>query len=70
MNDFKKDNLIIVIGGDGFMFQTLKRNKNSTKNFMELIQNYGFLMNKFSTKNIIKNLSSKYGFNFTFRNDS
>ena len=25
---FKKDNLIIVIGGDGFMLQTLKKNKN------------------------------------------
>ena len=28
---FKKDNLIIVIGGDGFMLQTLKRNKKSIK---------------------------------------
>ena len=28
-NQFKKENLIIVIGGDGFMLQTLKRNKNS-----------------------------------------
>ena len=28
---FKKDNLIIVIGGDGFMLQTLKKNKNSKK---------------------------------------
>jgi len=24
---FKKENLIIVIGGDGFMLQTLKRNR-------------------------------------------
>jgi NAD+ kinase len=31
-------NLVIVIGGDGFMLQTLKKNKNSKKNFMELIQ--------------------------------
>ena len=30
---FKKINLIIVIGGDGFMLQTLKRNKNSNKHF-------------------------------------
>ena len=58
MNDFKKDNLIIVIGGDGFMLQTLKRNKNSNKKFYGINSgNYGFLMNKFSTKNIIKNLS-------------
>ena len=32
-NQFKKENLIIVIGGDGFMLQTLKKNKNSNKNF-------------------------------------
>ena len=25
---FKKNNLAIVIGGDGFMLQTLKKNKN------------------------------------------
>ena len=30
-SDFKKENLIIVIGGDGFMLQTLKKNKNSNK---------------------------------------
>ena len=55
---FKKDNLIIVIGGDGFMHQTLKKNKNSKKQFYGINSgNYGFLMNKFSSKNIIKNLS-------------
>jgi NAD+ kinase len=55
---FKKDNLIIVIGGDGFMLQTLKKNKNLKKNFYGINSgNYGFLMNKFSSKNIIKNLS-------------
>ncbi len=57
-NKFKKDNLIIVIGGDGFMLQTLKKNKNSKKQFYGINSgNYGFLMNKFSSKNIIKNLS-------------
>ena len=30
-NNFKKENLIIVIGGDGFMLQTLKKNKSSKK---------------------------------------
>ena len=46
---FKKDNLIIVIGGDGFMLQTLKKNKNSKKQFYGINSgNYGFLMNKFS----------------------
>ncbi|MDB3889154.1 NAD kinase [Candidatus Pelagibacter sp.] len=54
---FKKKNLIIVIGGDGFMLQTLKKNKNLKKQFYGINSgNYGFLMNKFSSKNIIKNL--------------
>jgi NAD+ kinase len=54
---FKKNNLIVVIGGDGFMLQTLKKNKNSKKQFYGINSgNYGFLMNKFSSKNIIKNL--------------
>ena len=54
----KKENLIIVIGGDGFMLQTLKKNKNSKKEFYGINSgNYGFLMNKFSSKNTIKNLS-------------
>ena len=57
-NKFKKENLIIVIGGDGFMLQTLKKNKDSKKQFYGINSgNYGFLMNKFSSKNIIKNLS-------------
>ena len=51
-------NLIIVIGGDGFMLQTLKKNKKSSKLFYGINSgNYGFLMNKFSSKNTIKNLS-------------
>jgi NAD+ kinase len=56
---FKKKNLIIVIGGDGFMLETLKKNKNLNKNFYGINSgNYGFLMNKFSSKKIIKNLSN------------
>ena len=55
---FKKENLVVVIGGDGFMLQTLKKNKNSKKNFYGINSgNYGFLMNKFSSKSIVKNLS-------------
>ena len=51
-------NLIIVIGGDGFMLQTLKRNRKSKKNFYGINSgNYGFLMNKFSKEKLIKNLS-------------
>jgi NAD+ kinase len=40
------------------MLQTLKKNKNSNKQFYGINSgNYGFLMNKFSTENIIKNLT-------------
>ena len=53
----KKPNIIIVIGGDGFMLQTLKRNKKTKKIFYGINSgNYGFLMNKFSSKTILKNL--------------
>ena len=53
----KKPNIIIVIGGDGFMLQTLKKNKKSKKFFYGINSgNYGFLMNKFSSKTILKNL--------------
>ena len=53
-----KPKLTIVIGGDGFMLQTLKKNKLSKRFFYGINSgNYGFLMNKFSAKNIIKNLS-------------
>ena len=56
--NIKKSNVVIVIGGDGFMLQTLKKNKNLKKFFYGVNSgNYGFLMNKFSSKNIIKNLS-------------
>jgi NAD+ kinase len=56
--NFVKSNITIVIGGDGFMLQTLKKNKNSNKFFYGINSgNYGFLMNKFSAKNMIKNLS-------------
>ena len=56
--NFVKSNITIVIGGDGFMLQTLKKNKNSNKFFYGINSgNYGFLMNKFSSKNMIKNLS-------------
>ena len=53
-----KSNTVIVIGGDGFMLQTLKKNQKSKKFFYGINSgNYGFLMNKFSSKTIIKNLS-------------
>ena len=56
--NFVKSNITIVIGGDGFMLQTLKKNKSLKKFFYGINSgNYGFLMNKFSSKNMIKNLS-------------
>ena len=42
------------------MLQTLKKNKNSNKHFYGINSgNYGFPMNKFSSKDIIKNLSKE-----------
>ena len=57
-NKVKKSNITIVIGGDGFMLQTLKKNKKSKKLFYGVNSgNYGFLMNKFSPKKFLKNLT-------------
>ena len=57
LNSLIRPNLVIVIGGDGFMLQTLKKNRRSNKEFYGINSgNYGFLMNKFSTKNLIRNL--------------
>ena len=58
LKKIKKQNLVIVIGGDGFMLKTLKKNKKSYKYFYGINSgNYGFLMNKFSQKNIFQNIS-------------
>ena len=57
MKKFSKSNIVIVIGGDGFMLKILKKNKKSKKYFYGINSgNYGFLMNKVSSKNIINNL--------------
>jgi NAD+ kinase len=54
----RKSNIIIVLGGDGFMLKTLKKFYKFKKPFYGINSgNYGFLMNKFSSKNIIRNLS-------------
>jgi len=54
----KRSNVVIVIGGDGFMLQTLKKNKKSKKSFYGINSgNYGFLMNKFSDNLMTKNLN-------------
>tara|TARA_B100001123_G_scaffold442032_1_gene584613 strand:- start:4300 stop:5079 length:780 start_codon:yes stop_codon:yes gene_type:complete len=54
-----KSKLIIVIGGDGFMLQTLKKFYKLKKSFYGVNSgHYGFLMNKFSNKNFLKNLTN------------
>ncbi len=58
ISEFRLKNLNIVIGGDGFMLKTLKKNKRSTKYFYGINSgDYGFLMNKFSSKKIINNIN-------------
>ena len=58
LEKLKFKNLYVVIGGDGFMLKTLKRNKHSSKFFYGVNSgDYGFLMNKFSLKSIINNLN-------------
>ena len=53
-----KSKLIVVIGGDGFMLQTLKKFYKLKKPFYGVNSgHYGFLMNRFSNKNFFKNLS-------------
>ena len=58
LSKIKLKNVNIVIGGDGFMLKTLKRNKYSSKFYYGVNSgDYGFLMNKFSSKTIIKNIN-------------
>ena len=57
----KKSDIIIVLGGDGFMLQTLKKLHKFKKPFYGINSgNYGFLMNKFSKKKIVKNLKTTH----------
>ena len=57
LTSLQKSNIIVVLGGDGFMLQTLKKLYKYKKPFYGVnTGNYGFLMNKYSNKNIIKNL--------------
>ena len=52
-------NVAIIIGGDGFMLQTLRKNKTSNKLFYGINSgNYGFLMNRFSKKSLSKSISN------------
>ena len=54
----KKSNVIVVIGGDGFMLQSLKKYQKYKKPFFGMNKGtFGFLMNKFKTKNILRSIS-------------
>ena len=49
--------VIVVIGGDGFMLKVLKRYQKYNKPFYGMNKGtFGFLMNKFKTINIYKNI--------------
>ena len=61
ITSLKKSNVIIVLGGDGFMLKTLKRLHKLKKPFYGInAGNYGFLMNRFSNKNFIKNFKTSH----------
>ena len=54
----KISDVIVVLGGDGFMLQTLKKYQKYDKPFYGLNRGtFGFLMNKFKSQNIKKNIS-------------
>ena len=57
-NRLNKPNIVLVVGGDGFMLQTLKKYKKRNKLFYGVNSgNYGFLMNKFSKNQLLKNIN-------------
>ena len=59
ITSLKKSNIVIVLGGDGFMLQTLKKLYKFKKPFYGINSgNYGFLMNKFSIKNFLRKLKT------------
>ena len=54
----KTSDVMVVLGGDGFMLQTLKKYQKYDKPFYGMNRGtFGFLMNKFKFKNIRKNIS-------------
>ena len=56
-SSLEKSSLIIVVGGDGFMLQTLKKNYRTKKPFYGINSgNYGFLMNKFNKDKTYKKI--------------
>jgi len=58
LSNLNKSNIIVVIGGDGFMLHSLKKYYKFNKPFYGINSgNYGFLMNKFIKKNLLKNIN-------------
>ena len=56
-SSLKVSSMIIVIGGDGFMLQTLKKYFRFKKPFYGINSgNYGFLMNKFNKNKTYKKI--------------
>ena len=54
----QKSDVIVVIGGDGFMLQTLKKFQSYEKPFYGMNKGtFGFLMNKFKTKNVLNSIN-------------
>ena len=52
-------NVIVVLGGDGFMLQTLKKYQKYNKPFYGINRGtFGFLMNKFKTYDVEKSISN------------
>ena len=55
----QQSNVIVVIGGDGFMLATLKKYQKYKKPFYGMNRGtFGFLMNRFKTKNVTKSISA------------
>ena len=51
----QKSNVIVVIGGDGFMLQSLKKYQKYEKPFYGMNRgSFGFLMNTYKSRNIKK----------------
>ena len=59
----KHSDVIVVIGGDGFMLESLKKYQKYHKPFYGMNKGtFGFLMNKFKLKNLLKNISDAKSF--------
>ena len=62
----RKSNVIVVIGGDGFMLQSLKKYQKYRKPFYGMNKgSFGFLMNKYRSKNILKSISKSRAVNIS-----